>query len=143
MSADTPNSCTQPTCHSCNNLISSTLQNPSVGRHHTNLHSADTEMIVTMLYSPCNPLRFATFLLPFFASLLLTSLHLASLHLTSLLLTSLHLASLLLTSLHLASLLLTSLHLASLFCRIALQQNKPPGNSRGLALYDNLFRLSD
>ena len=52
VSADTPNPCTQPTRHSCNNLISNLLQSPGVGRHHTNLHSADTGMIVTKLYSP-------------------------------------------------------------------------------------------
>ena len=60
VSADTPNPCTQPTCHSCNNLISNLLQNPSVGRHHTNLHSADTVTApfvspsVTSLVSPAS-----------------------------------------------------------------------------------------
>ena len=71
VSADTPNPCTQPTRHSCNNLIFNILQNPGVGRHHTNLHSADTGMIVTKLYSP----RFTS---PRSSSPRLAPLHLAS-----------------------------------------------------------------
>ena len=95
VSADTPNPCTQPTRHSCNNLISNLLQNPGVGRHHTNLHSADTGMIVTKLYSP----RFSSprstsprSSSPRFSSPRFSSPHLASLHLTSLHLASLRLA---------------------------------------------------
>ena len=60
VSADTPNPCTQPTRHSCNNLIFNILQNPGVGRHHTNLHSADivtppfVSPSVTSLVSPAS-----------------------------------------------------------------------------------------
>ena len=125
VSADTPNPCTQPTRHSCNNLISNLLQSPGVGRHHTNLHSADTGMIVTKLYSPrsTSP-RFTSprFSSPRFSSPRFSSPHLAPPHLASSRFVSSHLISSHLISFHLAS-----LHLASLFCRIALQQNKPPG----------------
>ena len=55
VSADTPNPCTQPTRHSCNNLISNLLQNPGVGRHHTNLHSADTASAPFALSLPRSP----------------------------------------------------------------------------------------
>ena len=55
VSADTPNPCTQPTRRSCNNLISNLLQNPGVGRHHTNLHSADTVSAPFALSLPRSP----------------------------------------------------------------------------------------
>lgn len=42
MSADTRISCTQPTRPSPKSLTHNALQKPGVGRHHTNLHSADT-----------------------------------------------------------------------------------------------------
>ena len=44
MSADTSISCTQPTRPFCKPLTHNELQNPGVGRHHTNLHSADIHL---------------------------------------------------------------------------------------------------
>ena len=165
VSADTPNPCTQPTRHSCNNLISNLLQSPGVGRHHTNLHSADTGMIVTKLYSPRSTSprftllhfissRFSSprstsprftsprstsprstsprsssprFSSPRFSSPHLTSLLFTSPRSTSPRFTSPRFSSPRSTSPRFISPRFASLHLASLFCRIALQQNKPPG----------------
>ena len=45
MSADTSISCTQPTRPFCKPLTHNKLQKPGVGRHHTNLHSADIHLI--------------------------------------------------------------------------------------------------
>ena len=138
VSADTPNPCTQPTRHSCNNLISNLLQSPGVGRHHTNLHSADTGMIVTKLYSPRSTSPRSTS--PRSSSPRFSSPRFSSPHLTSPRFSSPRLAPP-----HLASSRLASPRSTSLRFSVASPYNKtsPREYSRGLALYDNLFRLSD
>ena len=158
VSADTPNPCTQPTRPSCNNLISNLLQSPGVGRHHTNLHSADTGMIVTKLYSPrstsprstsprSSSPRFSSprFSSPHLTSPRFSSPRLAPPHLASPHLASPRLASPRLAPPHLASSRLASPRSTSLRFSVASPYNKtsPREYSRGLALYDNLFRLSD